>query len=140
MFASFLSACRVQYISFSCFSLIVKITLYVYKSLQKIMEPCRDIHIEYDSVANRQSCVFQQPDRKYFQSYCDGRFTNYTHKSFLTFHSPESVLLFTIIMASPEALLELNNGCTAEKITRKQHYNRDVNMRRVNRSRADTSA
>lgn len=43
-------------------------------------------------------------------------------------------------MASPEALLELNNRCTAEKITRKQHYNRDVNMRRVNRSWADTSA
>lgn len=48
---------------------------------------------------------------------------------------------FTIIMASPEAPLELNNRCAAaEKITREQRYNGDVNMQRVNRGRADTSA
>lgn len=61
---------------------------------------------------------------------------------FFNISFPQICTAFTIIMASPEALLQLSKGCTAAgRITRKQHHNRDVNTRRVNRkNRADTSA
>lgn len=103
------------------------------RNLQKKMEPCSNIPTEHDSGSIRESVASQQPELKYSQSYSDGSSSNYTHKSLLTFHSPESVLHFTIIMASPQALVQLNNSTDAERVTRKQHYSRDVNTSHVNR-------
>lgn len=102
------------------------------------MEPCRDIPLENDSLTG--SLHFSTAWPKIFLKLLWWQVLQLYPQVLFSVSLPWICAAFTIIMASPEALLQLNNSTAAEKITRKQHYNRDVNMRHVNRSWADTSA
>lgn len=119
-----------QNTKFIWFSLIVGM------SARGIMEPPENKHIEHDRRASRQCESFNSPDRKYSQIYSDGRFANYTHKPFLTFHSPPNLCCLYDHYGEPRGTSGAEElHCCWGKITRKQHYNRDVNMRRVNLTR-----
>lgn len=128
-----------QYIWFRWFWVIVRIALCVLRNLQKIMEPCRDIPTECDSWSIRESEV-PSAWAKIFPKLLWWQLLQLYPQVLFNVSLPESVLLFTIIMASPQALVQLNNSTDAERVTRKQHYNRDVNKPHVNRSWADKSA
>lgn len=132
MFAPFLSACRTKQHIFLVFTHCQNICM--------SGEVCRNIHMEHDtqplgSLSLPTTWLKICPKTLWWQ-------VHQLHPQVL-FNSSflQICTAFTIIMASPEALLELNNRCAAaEKITRDQRSYRDVNMQRVSRGRADTSA
>lgn len=89
-------SCLAPNVKFSRILLIVRTPIYIWRTLYNVATEKRTYR------AWQPAPRHFSPARKYRQSYCHGRLTNYTYNSFfLAFHFPKSVLLLGSLWGGP---------------------------------------